>query len=154
MKHFFYFSNLGIIAQIEYDQDCNTFSYSTHRPLTFTERILIEQYLLYDVAFKQTKFYEITPATFKYHGVEKCLADEVGRAVEMQAEREAAASESEIGAAIKNVADGAMRNFYFDKICEMLEGGGAPDAQKLGELVALYNTHADDKITVDALLKK
>ena len=68
MKELLYFSSSDLMVQVLYEKEGNSLNYFTHRKLSFGERVIVEQYLLTNIAVK-TEYYKKQPANFNYGGI-------------------------------------------------------------------------------------
>lgn len=161
MKELFYFSFADLMARIEYHQEANSLSYTTHRKMTSSERGLVEQYLLNTVAL-QTEYYKRRHALFIYRGIDPRLTKVLDQLHSKNASREPVVDEKEINDSVRSLISRSMQNYYFEQIGETIlearrcvasgKAGFADDRHgrgkvKLEELVKAYNVYTDQKIT-------
>ena len=76
MKELLYFSFADMMVKVEYNKDANSLRYASHRKVTFGERVIVEQYLLTNIAVK-TDYYKKQPALFIYLGIDAQLVKEM-----------------------------------------------------------------------------
>jgi hypothetical protein len=178
MKELFYFSFADLMARIEYHQNANSLRYATHREMTVSERVAVEQYLLTGFAMK-TEYYKRQPAHFAYLGTEKQLTKAL-EAFQLQGASRALA-EKNVNDSVSSLISRSMQNYYFEQIGDTIlqarrelanveagfadEGHGRPrfsfenanDSRgrrkmRLQELVEAYNFYADQKISVSEII--
>ncbi|NUM75006.1 hypothetical protein HUU40_11655 [candidate division KSB1 bacterium] len=166
MKELFYFSFADLMARIEYHQEANSLSYTTHRKMTSSERGLVEQYLLNTVAL-QTEYYKRRHALFIYRGIDPRLTKVLDQLHSKNASREPVVDEKEINDSVRSLISRSMQNYYFEQIGETIlearrciangKAGFADDRpgrrkMKLEELVNAYNDYTDQKIAIAEII--
>jgi hypothetical protein len=178
MKELIYFSFADLMASIEYHQEANSLRYATHRKMTFTERVIVEQYLLAEFAPK-TEYYKRQPAHFAYWGTDKQLTKALEAFYLKNTSREL--EEKEVNDSVSGLISQSMQNYYFEQIGDMIlearremanvEAGFADEQRgrprfsfenvnasrgrrkvKLEELVKAYNAYTDEKITISEII--
>jgi hypothetical protein len=178
MKELFYFSFADLMARIEYHQNANSLRYATHREMAFTERMIVEQYLLTGLAPK-TEYYQRQPAHFAYLGTDEQLTKALEAFHSLNTAR--ALEEKNVNASVSGLINRSMQNYYFEQIGDTImqarrelansEAGFADERRgrprisfedvndsrdrrriKLQELVTAYNFYADQKITVSEIV--
>ena len=64
------------MVQVSYKKEANSLNYYSHRKLSFGERVIVEQYLLTNIAVK-TEYYKKYPALFNYLGINSKLTKDL-----------------------------------------------------------------------------
>lgn len=178
MKELIYFSFADLMARIEYHREANSLRYATHRKMAFTERVIVEQYLLANFAPK-TEYYQRQPAHFIYLGTDKQLMKAFDTLHLQGASREL--EEKDVNDSVSSLISRSMQNYYFEQIGDTIlnarrelanveagftdERRGRPrfsfentnDSRgkrkmKLQKLVDAYNFYADQKITMGEII--
>ncbi|HHL71720.1 MAG TPA: hypothetical protein ENJ29_04330 [Bacteroidetes bacterium] len=163
MKELLYFSFADLMVRVEYNKEANSLRYSSHRKVTFGERVIIEQYLLTNIALK-TEYYKKQPALFIYLGVDAQLVKDLNLFHLKNTLKTLVDKEKDVKASVNDLINQSMLNFYFEKIGdtilelrETIEGEVDDDTlnqyrEKLEELVEAYNLYADEKINMQKVL--
>lgn len=163
MNELFYFTFADLMIRVEYHADANALRYASHRKVTFEERVLVEQYLLSNVALK-TDYYKKQPALFIYLGLEQQLAKELNLFHLKSTLRKLAAKEKNVNASVEGLINQSMSNYYFEQIGDAIvtlrrevEQGRdresiAPLKAKMEELVRAYNLHSNQNITITEVI--
>ncbi len=178
MKELFYFSFADLMARIDYHQNANSLRYATHREMTVSERVAVEQYLLTSFAMK-TEYYKRQPAHFAYLGTDKQLTKALEAFQSQGASREL--EEQNVNDSVSGLISQSMENYYFEQIGDTIlqarrelgnvEAGSADERRdrarfsfenlhdsrgrrkvKLQELVEAYNFYADQKIDMSEII--
>ncbi len=178
MKELFYFSFADLMARIEYHQNANSLRYATHRKIAFTERVIVEQYLLANFAPK-TEYYQRQPAHFVYLGTDKQLMKALDTFHLQGASREL--QEKDVSDSVSSLISRSMQNYYFEQIGDTIlnarrdlahdEAGFTDERRgrtgfsfentnasrgkrkmKLQALVEAYNFYADQKIAMSEII--
>ncbi len=159
MKELLYFSASDLMIQVNYKPEDNSIYYSSHRKLTFGERVVVEQYLLTNVAVK-TEYYKKHPAVLNYLGINGKLVKDLNQFHLKNTIKSLKEKEATVDAAVKELIDQAMANYYFEQIgAKLLEirkqsakGAGSKVCQRLKqelhELIDAYNLHSAQKVSV------
>ncbi len=163
MKELLYFSFADLMVRVEYNKEANSLRYSSHRKVTFGERVIIEQYLLTNIALK-TEYYKKQPALFIYLGVDAQLVKDLNLFHLKNTLKTLVDKEKDVKASVNDLINQSMLNFYFEKIGdtilelrETIEGDADDETlnryrEKLEELVEAYNLYADEKINMQKVL--
>lgn len=164
MKELLYFSFADLMVRVDYNKDANSLRYSSHRKISFGERVIVEQYLLTNIALK-THYYKRQPALFIYLGVNTQLVKELKLFHLKNTLKTLVDKEKDVKASVNNLINQSMLNFYFEKIGDTIltirqevESEVIDDdlllehKQKLEELVDAYNLYSDEKINVQKVL--
>ncbi|MGH7450063.1 MAG: hypothetical protein ACRENG_01825 [bacterium] len=166
MKELFYFSFADLMARVEYHQEANSLRYATHRKMTFSERIIVEQYLLTNFAQK-TEYYKRQPALFVYLGTEAQLTKELDTFHLKNTLRELVEKEKDVKDSVSGLISQSMQNYYFEQIGDTILDARREIAEvtagvseewlggikiKLAELVKAYNVYTNQKITIDEII--
>lgn len=160
MKELLYFSFGDLMVRVEYNKDANSLRYASHRKVTFGERVIIEQYLLTNIAVK-TEYYKKQPALFIYLGVDAALVKDLNLFHLKNTLKTLVDKEKDVKSSVNNLINQSMLNFYFDKIGDMIltirqdiDSGNDTDEKmldykfKLEELVEAYNLYTEEKINI------
>src|SRR5574341_2090058 len=76
MKELFYFSFADLMVRVEYQKEANSLRYATHREMTLSERAIVDQYLLTNIALKPD-YYKRQPGLFIYLGTDTQLTKDL-----------------------------------------------------------------------------
>lgn len=163
MKELLYFSFAELMVRVEYNNKANSLRYATHRRLTYTERVIVEQYLLTNMALK-TEYYRREPALFVYIGIDAGLLKDLKLFRIKSTLKTLVDKERDVKASVTNLINQSMLNFYFEKIgdtilairdgvnrCVELESL-QDHRSRLEALVDAYNAYAEQKIDVKNVL--
>jgi hypothetical protein len=163
MKELLYFAFSDLMVQVEYSKEANSLKYSSHRELTSGERVIVEQYILTNIAMK-TDYYRKRPSLFIYLGVDTKLVKELNLYHLKNTLQEVVGKENEVKQKVQELINSSMVSYYFDKIGdqilklrEVMSSAENRDQlagclKELAELVDAYNLYADRKITLDEVL--
>jgi len=163
MNELLYFSASDLMVQVMYERDNNSLNYYTHRKLTFGERVIVEQYLLTNVAVK-TEYYKKQPANFNYAGINSTLVKELNQFHLKNTMKVLNKKDKELEGQVKNLIEQSMEKYYFDKIgSKLLEIREALKATisedemekhhwQLRELVDAYNLYAEKRISYEDVI--
>ncbi|KAA3616394.1 MAG: hypothetical protein DWQ05_11705 [Calditrichaeota bacterium] len=164
MKELLYFSFGDLMVRVEYNKDANSLRYASHRKVTFGERVIIEQYLLTNIAVK-TEYYKKQPALFIYLGVDAALVKDLNLFHLKNTLKTLVDKEKDVKSSVNNLINQSMLNFYFDKIGDMIlsirddiNSGEDSDEKmleykfKLEELVEAYNLYTEEKINITKVI--
>ncbi|MBN2009379.1 hypothetical protein JW960_08535 [candidate division KSB1 bacterium] len=159
MKELFYFSFSKVLIRVEYQKEINTMRYSSHRELTFGERVVVEQYIFSNFAVK-TDFFNQNPATFTYLGVDKELEKELNLFQLKNTIKSMAGKDQAIKEEIDSLMAKSMTNYYFeqigDEILSLRRNLDNDDQrkiitesrEKINELIKAFNAYSDKKVTL------
>lgn len=164
MKELLYFSFADLMVRVDYNQEANSLRYASHRKITFGERVIVEQYLLTNIALK-TDYYKKQPALFIYLGVDSQLVKDLNLFHLKNTLKTLVDKEKDVKASVNDLINQSMLNFYFEKIGDTIlairkevERNPENDSmlrehkQRLEELVEAYNLYAEEKINVQKVL--
>ncbi len=155
------------MIQVRYKQEVNSLLYSSHRKLTFGERVIVEQYLLTNIAVK-TEYYKKHPAVLNYQGVEHKLVKELNQFHLKNTLKNLKDKEHDVEDSVKGLIDSSMSNYYFEQIGDIIlelrdvaRDSVAEDDENLNcfkvrleELIEAYNAHSDRKVTYRQVIPK
>lgn len=159
MKELLYFSFADLMVRVEYNKEANSLRYSSHRKITFGERVIVEQYLLTNIALK-TDYYKKHPALFICLGVDPALVKDLNLFHLKNTLKFLVDKEKDVKASVNELINQSMVSYYFEQIGDaILEirhevANGANDnnlrklKQKVEELIKAYNLYSDQKLTV------
>ena len=163
MKELLYFSFADLMVRVEFNKEANSLRYASHRKITFGERVIVEQYLLTNIALK-TEYYKRQPALFIYLGVDKQLVKDLNLFHLKNTLKTLVDKEKNVKTTVNNLINQSMLNFYFEKIGDTILAireaieHNKPDSvlkelkQSLEELVDAYNLYTDEKINMQKVL--
>lgn len=115
MRELLYFSSSDLMIQVSYKKDDNSIHYFSHRKLSFGERVIVEQYLLTNVAVK-TEYYKKHPAMLNYIGINSKLVKELNQFHLQNTISILKEKEKEVDDSVKDLIDQSMSNYYFEQI--------------------------------------
>ncbi|RMD93896.1 MAG: hypothetical protein D6814_15095 [Calditrichaeota bacterium] len=163
MKELLYFSFADLMVRVEFNKEANSLRYATHRKITFGERVIVEQYLLTNIALK-TEYYKKQPALFIYLGIDKQLVKDLNLFHLKNTLKTLVDKEKNVKATVNNLINQSMLNFYFEKIGDTIlaireaienkqsDGVLQELKQTLEDLVDAYNLYTDEKINMQRVL--
>ncbi len=158
MTELLYFSSSDLMIEVDYKQTENLLSYFSHRHLTFGERVIVEQYLLTNVAVK-TDYYKKHPAVLNYSGVKVTLVKDLNQFHLKNTIKTLKDKEQQAEAAVKNLIGQAMSEYYFEsignkilEIRQLVAGAGSEQnlrehGRQLSELIDAYNAYSEKKVS-------
>jgi len=154
-------------VKVEYSKDANSLKYASHREIAFDERVVIEQYLLTNIAVK-TDFYNRHPALFIYLGKDEKLIRDLNLFHLKNTIKFLAGREKEVKEKVDELISNSMSNYYFEQIGDTIVklrqnlkiGENQHDDQhnvlvvqetkeKMMELIKAYNLYANKKISIE-----
>ena len=151
------------MVRVEYNKEANSLRYASHRKITFGERVIVEQYLLTNIALK-TDYYKKQPALFIYLGIDKKLVKDLNLFHLKNTLKTLVDKEKDVKASVNTLINQSMLNFYFEKIGdtilairEAIEQNKSDYElqrlkQMLEELVNAYNLYTEEKINMEKVL--
>ena len=158
MKELLYFSSSDLMIQVSYKKDVNSINYFSHRELSFGERVVVEQYLLTNIAVK-TEYYKKHPAMLNYNGIDIRLLKELNQFHLKNTMDTLKKKENKVKDSVKNLIDDSMSNYYFEQIGNMIleikqavrresldEIDSASYKNRLEELIDAYNNYSEKKV--------
>jgi len=166
MKELLYFSFADLMARVEYHQEANSLRYATHRKMAHGERVVVEQYILTNLAPK-TDYYKRQPAMFIYIGLEAQLVKELNLFHLKNTLKTLVEKEKDVKSSVDGLINQSMQNYYFEQIGDTILDARREiqnadvcrtDEQleqlkiKLDELVKAYNAYSDQKITINEII--
>src|SRR3990172_7360706 len=107
MRELLYFSSSDLMIQVSYKKDVNSIHYFSHRELSFGERVIVEQYLLTNIAVK-TEYYKKHPAMLNYIGVNSQLVKELNQFHLKNTMNTLKEKESKVKSSVKSLIDQSM----------------------------------------------
>ena len=172
MKELLYFSFADLLVKVEYSKEANSLKYSSHREISFGERVVIEQYLLTTIAVK-TDFYNRHPALFIYLGRDEKLVRDLNLFHLKNTIKSLAGREKEVKEKVDELISNSMSNYYFERIGETileLRKSLKDDSEnnknhhnilvvketkeKMNELIKAYNLYTNKKITIENVVPR
>lgn len=163
MKELLYFSSSDLMIQVSYKKDVNSLHYFSHRELSFGERVVVEQYLLTNIAVK-TEYYKRHPAMLNYIGVNNKLVKDLNQFHLKNTMNEIKQKEKSVDNSVKSLISESLSGYYFEQIGNaileirkivrdantiepILKAG-----DRLQELLSAYNQHSTKKVTLEEIL--
>ncbi len=165
MKELLYFSSSDLMIQVQYLQEENSLHYYSHRKLTFGERVIVEQYLLTNIAVK-TDYYKKHPANLNYLGINNQLSKELNQFHLKNTIKDLKEKEKNVDSSVKTLIEQSMMNYYFEQIGNVIlelrnviqdhisDNEFEIYRNQLEELIEAYNVYADRKVTYKDVLPK
>lgn len=165
MKELLYFSFTDLMVRVEYSKDANSLRYSTHRRVTYGERVIVEQYLLTKVAVK-TDYYRRHPALLIYMGINNKLVKELNLFHLKNTLKFLNDKDKEVEDSVRSLIDQSMSTYYFEQIGDTilqiraLVDKNISDSElkaygdKLERLVEAYNAFSERKVSFEEVLPK
>lgn len=172
MKELLYFSFADLLVKVEYSKEANSLKYASHREISFSERVIIEQYLLTNIAVK-TDFYNHTPALFIYLGKDEKLVRDLNLFHLKNTIKFLAGREKEVKEKVDELINNSMSTYYFEQIGDtILELRKSlklgqdkmvtehnimvvkETKQKMNELIRAYNVYSEKKISIEKILPR
>ncbi len=159
MKELLYFSFADLMVRVEYNKEANSLRYSSHRKITFGERVIVEQYLLTNIALK-TDYYKKHPALFICLGVDAALVKDLNLFHLKNTLKFLVDKEKDVKASVNELINQSMISYYSEQIGdaileirrEVANGANDKNLNKLKanveELIKAYNLYSDQKLTV------
>jgi hypothetical protein len=166
MKELLYFSFADLMVRVEYHKEANSLRYATHRKITFGERVIVEQYLLTNIALK-TEYYKRQPALFIYLGLDAQLVKDLNLFHLKNTLKTLVEKEKDVKASVNGLINQSMLNYYFEQIGDTIlairreienDGTARLDGRldslkvKMEELVKAYNLYTEQKITINEVI--
>lgn len=163
MTELLYFSFSDLMVRVEYGKEANSLRYSSHRKLPFGERVIVEQYLLTNVALR-TEYYKRQPALLVYQGVDAKLIKELNLFHLKNTLRSLVDKEKVVNESVQGLIDGSMSRYYFEQIGDSIidlrrsiQNGCNEDRlnhfqKRLGELIEAYNAYSPRPVTVEDVI--
>jgi hypothetical protein len=165
MTELLYFSSSDLMIEVDYDAEENTLQYCSHRNLTFGERLIVEQYLLTNIAVK-TDYYKKCPARLNYSGTKIKLVKELNQFHLKNTIKAMKEKERDVENSVKNLIDSSMSNYYFEQIGDLIlnlrraaedpadEKSLSEYINQLEQLVDAYNKYSVTKVGYQDVLPK
>ena len=163
MKELLYFSFSDLLVRVEYSKETNSLKYSSHRDISFGERVVIEQYLLSNIAIK-TEYYNRCPALFIYLGKDRKLIKDLNLFHLKSTLKLLAGRDKEVKRQVNDLVAKSMSNYYFEQIGDEIlllrkmvaknleEQDFHKTTAKMNELIKAYNLYSDKKITIEDVI--
>jgi len=164
MIELFYFSSLGLMIKVEYVKEANSLRYASHRKMEHRERSMAEQYIMAKVAPK-ADYHLNRSSRLVYLGTDKQLKKRLASFHQKNELKLSLRKEKEITASVNRLINLSMRNYYTEKIGELImsarremKNGWQYDSnpanlkQQMSDLLNAYNIYADHKVTLDDII--
>jgi mevalonate kinase len=152
------------MIKVEYIKEANSLRYASHRKMENNERVIAEQYIMVKVAPK-TDFYHKHPSKFVYLGTDERLKKKLANFHQEIKLTSSARKEREMTAAVNNLINDSMRNYYTEKIGELIMSARselkdgrqyqsklANLRQQMNDLLNAYNIYSDQKVTLNEII--
>jgi hypothetical protein len=159
MSELFYFSFADLMVRVEYSPEANALRYGSHRKMTFNERVVVEQYLLTNVAQK-TEYYKQPASLFVYLGVEAQLAKDLNLFHLKSTLKHLVDKENDVKASVQGLISSSMQNYYSEQIGDAIiamrqevangisQERALPLRRRMEELVQAYNSYSAQQLSV------
>lgn len=165
MKELLYFSFSDLLVRVEYSKEANSLKYASHRDVSLSERVVIEQYLLSNIALK-TDYYNRHPALFVYLGKDEKLVRDLNMFHLKNTLKFLADREKELKEKVDTLVSSSMSNYYFEQIGDTIlelrknlkqyqDGIESNDftvvketRAKIDKLIEAYNLHSGKQISI------
>lgn len=163
MKELLYFASSDVMVQVVYKPQPNALDYYSHRKLSFGERIIVEQYLLNNIAIK-TDYYNKHPSMLNYIGINSELVKELNQFHLRNTISGLQQKEKEVEGSVKELIDSSLSNYYFEQIgnviidirnlikSEYSNSDIELHKNRLLELLDAYNLHSGRELTLRNVL--
>ncbi len=163
MSELFYFSFADLMVRVEYGQEANALRYASHRKMTFNERVIVEQYLLTNLALK-TDYYKQQTSLFVYLGLEAQLEKDLNLFHLKSTLKTLVDKENDVKTSVQGLISSSMQNYYFEQIGDAIiamrrevrdgfsEERARPLLIKMKELVKAYNLHAQQQLSIKQVI--
>ncbi len=163
MSELFYFSFADLMVRVEYSQEANALRYASHRKMTFNERVVVEQYLLANVAQK-TEYYKQPASLFVYLGVEARLAKDLNLFHLKSTLKNLVDKENDVKASVQGLISSSMQNYYSEQIGDAIiamrqevangfsRERALPLRRRMEELVQAYNLHSPRQLSASQVV--
>lgn len=171
MKELLYFSFSDLLVKVEYSKEANSLKYCSHREISFGERVVIEQYLLTNIAIK-TDFYNRYPALFIYLGKDEKLVRDLNLFHLKNTIKFLAGREKEVKEKVDELINNSMSNYYFEQIGDTIlelrkslrlgqDNNNEHNIkivkatkQKMNELIRAYNLYSNKNISIENVVPR
>lgn len=160
MVELLYFSGLGLMVKVEHVKKTNSLSYASHRMMDEDEKAMTEQFILAQVAKTSAAHIKCAPKV-SYLGTDERLKKRLTSFQEKAQAQSSRGKKKEIDSAVNKLISTSMRDYYSERIGELLmsarselkgdrqhEAKLANIRQQMNDLLTAYNTYADQKITL------
>lgn len=164
MNEFIYFSGMDLMIKVKHAKKASTLHYVSHREMEPKEKVMAEHYMRAKM-ISTSGHNGDRPSIFIYRGTDNRLKRKLASLHARYGVQRPHRKEREITASVKNLINIAMRNYYTEKIGELIirarnelssglqqEGRLAVLKQQLSELVQAYNAYADHKIMLEKVI--
>jgi hypothetical protein len=163
MKELLYFSSSDLLIKVEYSEKTNSLKYASHREISFGERVVIEQYILSNVAMK-TDYYKRFPALFVYKGEDSALKKDLNLYHIKSSIKNLNGEDRKVKKVVDELIAKSMSNYYFEQIGEEIltlrkqvneigeEEIIAEIRGKMDELIKAYNAYSERKVTLEDVI--
>lgn len=164
MTKLLYFSSLGLMIKVEYVKKANSLRYASHREMKNDERAMAEQYIMVKLAPK-TDYYLSHSSNFVYLGKDERLKKRLESFHHKNEMRLLNSKEKAITASVKRLINDSMRNYYTEKIGELIMTARSEMKdgqqqrvklvslkQQMNDLLNAYNIYADRKVTLSDII--
>ena len=163
MKELLYFSFSDLLVKVEYSKETNSLEYASHRDISFGERVVIEQYLLSNIALK-TEYYNHCPGSFIYLGKDKKLVRDLNLFHLKNSLKTLAGRDKEVKQQVNDLVARSMSNYYFEQIGDEIVGlrkmvdhnfndmDFHKTKAKMKELIKAYNLYSHKEISMEDVI--
>ncbi len=163
MKELLYFSFSDLLVRVEYSKEANSLKYAAHREISFGERVVVEQYLLSNIALK-TEYYNRYPALFIYLGKDSKLLRDLNLFHLKNTIKYLSGRDKEVKQQVEGLIAKSMSNYYFEQIGDEIltlrkkvnknldDVNSVESKAKMDELIKAYNIYSTKKISLDDVI--
>lgn len=163
MSELFYFSFADLMVRVEYSQEANALRYASHRKMTFNERLVVEQYLLANVAQK-TDYYKQASSLFVYLGLEAQLVKDLNVFHLKSTLKNLVEKENDVKASVDGLISSSMQNYYSEQIGDAIiamrrevaaglsQERALPLRRRMEELVQAYNAYSQQQLSISQVV--
>lgn len=163
MSELFYFSFADLMVRVEYSQEANALRYASHRKMTFNERLVVEQYLLANVAQK-TDYYKQASSLFVYLGLETQLVKDLNVFHLKSTLKNLVEKENDVKASVDGLISSSMQNYYSEQIGDAIiamrqevaaglsQERALPLRRRMEELVQAYNSYSQQQLSISQVV--
>ncbi len=164
MNELIYFSGLDLMIKVKHAKKANTLHYVSHREMEHKEKVMAERYMKAKMISTSVRNGD-RPSIFIYRGTDNRLKRKLALLHANHGVQRPHRNEREITASVKSLINAAMRNYYTEKIGELIvlarnelgsglhqEGKFALLQQQMNELVLAYNAYTDNKIVLEEII--
>ena len=163
MEERYYFSDLGILCKVHFDDTANTIQYATHQHLDVENREKVQSLILKQIG-RKTNFYKKVPAIIIYSGVEEALEKELSFYTLKDTIKSVITHREIVEQQVKSVITLSLKDYYFDQLGDALVTlrnclNDNPDQfiidqhiENIHTLLNAYNENAGKNLSLEQIL--